>query len=694
MVENLYLDLELFLDPPTVQFDELKKELNEKIQEWNKLVFLPGSKYKHMFQIADAFCGRAAPPQPPEATLIDMSVEARKKRETAGKQAAAIYEEDGILEQVAYDALHKEFSPFFKKETIDSWLTLKVESAFVPPVAPVYPNGVKEVPKVEMDKIATDLKIILGNEDANLYDLLQVQITATLETIQSTQKSVAEKAAKKPKSGPESAKVDAEIRVLGQAKIIFKDEFSRQGYDIARKRRPFDKLADSVFSRRVIQKNISHAGYVKSIEEARQVGFSQAEAEWYVYDYYINKRKLPLPWRNVATLSSQRCILKPDQVNEHNVYGIDLGTTNSSIAYINEEGRPEIIMNSDGCATTPSVVYFESPTSVVVGRNAKSAGALGPEAAQRVVSFVKTQMSNKEWTFPIDGKEYCPVEISSLIIRKLAEDAKKHVGHDVKDVVITCPAYFGEMERYRTRQAGEIAGLNVLTILDEPVAAALCYGLENANLRGKNVLVYRLGGGTFDATVISFGDDSDKMDIRIICTDGSHQRGGKDWDDMIVRYYLEEFEKDTGVDIMQGESQDVHELMCDLQIAAEHNKQTLTILNEIKHKIVFDGTKAIINLTREKFEEITADLLEQTIYFTDRVLETAKEKSVSKIDTFLLVGGSTRMPQVQKRLSEKYFLTLDETLLYADHVGAIAKGAAKAAEITKIKTLFFPSVSS
>jgi len=370
---------------------------------------------------------------------------------------------------------------------------------------------------------------------------------------------------------------------------------------------------------------------------------------------------------------------------QNHAYGIDLGTTYSAIAFINEYGRAEIIKNSDGEATTPSVVYFESPTNVLVGSNAKRAGTSGPEAAVKVVDFVKNQMSNKTWKFDIDGKEYCPIEISSLILKRLVEDAKKHGGHEVKDVVITCPAYFGELERLRTRQAGEMIGLNVLKILDEPVAAALNYGLEVANVKGKNVIVYDLGGGTFDVTVISIGADPDKTDIRVVCTDGNHQLGGKLWDDRIVQYYRTEFLESTGTDIMQGDPQDVHETMYDLRINAEKNKQALTTLNEVGQKITHDGSKANINLTREKFDELTADLLEMTIDLTDKVLQLAKEKGVSKIDSFLLVGGSTKMPQVEAKIIERYSLALGVEPVYFDVDEAVAKGAAKEAEIAKIK---------
>jgi len=303
--ENLYLDLELFLDPPTIQFDELKNELGKKITEWNKLA-VADPKYKHWAQIAETFCKRTEPPIDPEPTLTTMFKEAKEKREAAGRKTAKIYEEDGILEQTEHDALHKEFSPFFQKTTINSWLTLKPEPPFVSPKEPAYPDGVKKniVAKSEMDSIAADLKIALGNENATIYDLLKLPPTTTLETIQNTQKAAYDKVMKKPKG---DEKVNAEQRILGKAKLIFKDEFSRQGYDIAIERRSFDKLIDSTFQKRAVKKNITHEDYVKSIEEARQVGFSQTEAEWYVYDYYILKRKLPPPKRQIALPPRQQC---------------------------------------------------------------------------------------------------------------------------------------------------------------------------------------------------------------------------------------------------------------------------------------------------------------------------------------------------------------------------------------------------
>ena len=245
------------------------------------------------------------------------------------------------------------------------------------------------------------------------------------------------------------------------------------------------------------------------------------------------------------------------------VYGIDLGTTYSAIAYVNEYGKPEIITNSDNERVTPSVVYFESLQNPVVGKIAKESAKTDPD---RVVDFVKRQMSNPDWTFELDGESFRPELISSLILKRLAGDANKSGNHEVKDVVITCPAYFGDLERSRTRQAGELAGLNVVEILDEPVAAAIYYGLNVPDSKGKNIIVYDLGGGTFDVTVVRIGSDPDKNEIDIICTEGDHMLGGKDWDDAIFNYYDEQFREETGSDANLKED---NETAYDLRLAAE-----------------------------------------------------------------------------------------------------------------------------
>ena len=361
------------------------------------------------------------------------------------------------------------------------------------------------------------------------------------------------------------------------------------------------------------------------------------------------------------------------------VYGIDLGTTYSAIAYVNEYGKPEIITNSDNERVTPSVVYFESLQNPVVGKIAKESAKTDPD---RVVDFVKRQMSNPDWTFELDGESFRPELISSLILKRLAGDANKSGNHEVKDVVITCPAYFGDLERSRTRQAGELAGLNVVEILDEPVAAAIYYGLNVPDSKGKNIIVYDLGGGTFDVTVVRIGSDPDKNEIDIICTEGDHMLGGKDWDDAIFNYYDEQFREETGSDANLKED---NETAYDLRLAAESDKKTLTNRDKTQRRVSFDGEKVTVELPLEKFEELTESLLERTMSLTNTVLDQAKVKGVDKIDGFLLVGGSTRMRQVRRKIMEVFSSRLGVEPVDFDVDEAVAKGAALIGEFAAIR---------
>ena len=372
--------------------------------------------------------------------------------------------------------------------------------------------------------------------------------------------------------------------------------------------------------------------------------------------------------------------------DKKHVYGIDLGTTYSAISYVNEFGKAEIIKNFSGGSTTPSVVYFETANNIVVGEDAKDAGNASKEDAARVVDSVKRQMSNTDYTFEAFGKEYDPVAISALILKKMVNDARE-AGHDVQDVVITCPAYFGELERSRTRQAGEAIGLNVVEIIDEPVAAALNYGLEKSDVKGKNVIVYDLGGGTFDVTVISIGSDPNRDEVKVVCTLGNHQLGGKDWDDCIVRYYIEQFKTETGRDILQADPEETHSILYDLQTAAEKNKKTLTNRESVSQKVSFEGKEVKIELTRAEFEKMTTPYFEQTVSYTDQLLELAKEKGITKINTFLLVGGSTKMPQIARKIEEKYGALLGIKVESFDPDEAVSKGAAKNGLIALVKSM-------
>jgi len=343
------------------------------------------------------------------------------------------------------------------------------------------------------------------------------------------------------------------------------------------------------------------------------------------------------------------------------VFGIDLGTTYSCIAYVDEYNKPIIQPNSENERTTPSVVCFEDNNERIVGNEAKNTLKTEPE---KVVSFIKRNMGDPNFLFIHNGVEYKPEEISSFILRKLVKDASEKVGFEIKDVVITCPAYFGDNERAATRIAGELAGLNVLSIINEPTAAALMYGIEQE--QEQTVLVYDLGGGTFDITMIQVKPES----IEVVVTGGDHNLGGKNWDNALMAYFAEEFQKETGVDddifsnpITFGE----------LQLNAENAKKALTLRDKTKVSVLYGTDRVTIELTREKFDEITKSLTEKTILLTKDMLEEAKKKGATKFDKILLVGGSTRMPQV-KELLEQTFPGIPIEALDPDE--SVAKGAA------------------
>ena len=347
------------------------------------------------------------------------------------------------------------------------------------------------------------------------------------------------------------------------------------------------------------------------------------------------------------------------------VFGIDLGTTYSCIAHVDEFGKAVIIPNYDNNRVTPSVVLFDesgdsSAPNIIVGEEAKNSLAVSPE---RIVSYVKRSMGQEEWSFSHNGTEYRAEEISSYILRKLCKDAETNLGVPVKDVVITCPAYFGINEREATRMAGEIAGLNVKAIINEPTAAAISYGLESEE--EKVVLVYDLGGGTFDITMIEIKPES----IKVICTGGDHNLGGKDWDDELIRYFAESYKEDTGSsdDILE----DI-ETVGNLQLTAEKSKQSLTNRVKTPVAIVHGGERVKFELTKEKFESLTEALIERTIKLTHDMLEEARKKGYEKFDEIILVGGSTRMPQVKERVDQE-FSTDSKTF---DPDEAVAKGAA------------------
>ena len=330
--------------------------------------------------------------------------------------------------------------------------------------------------------------------------------------------------------------------------------------------------------------------------------------------------------------------------------GIDLGTTYSCMSYVNENGIVEIIDNSEGEQTTPSVVYFAENGEITVGSTARQEGGLAPE---RLVERVKNFMGDPSYTITQNGQEYSPSAVSAVILKKLVRDAETKLGAgEIEGAVITCPAYFGEAARAATKLAGEAAGLNVLKILDEPTAAGLAYGNSRNEDMQKTVLIYDLGGGTFDCTVlkIDFKGGSKKMET--ITTGGNHMLGGKDWDARLTEYVRNEFAQKTGVGAEEMEND--AEMHAWFSENIERAKKLLTSKTATVLSVTFGGKKEQINITREAFDSVTAAELESTIMLVNDMLSKKGLTMEKDIDEIILVGGSTRMPQVQQKLEQTY----------------------------------------
>ena len=340
------------------------------------------------------------------------------------------------------------------------------------------------------------------------------------------------------------------------------------------------------------------------------------------------------------------------------VFGIDLGTTYSCIARVDETGRAEVIKNLEGENTTPSVVAFED-NSVIVGRDAKEESSIKPETT---VLLAKSYMGKKVSMLDYNGEPKMPEEISSYILKKLVRDASEQLGVEVKDVVITCPAYFGTAERTATKNAGKIAGLNVLEIISEPTAAAIYYGCTR-KLEEKTILVYDLGGGTFDVTVMRISANK----IEVICSDGDHDLGGKNWDEILMVYLLNQFSQKVGYEVEPDEYLDQR-----LRDLAERLKKRLTSSTKASGILEGDGQQEKLSVTREEFDRMTSVYLRETMNKVDAVLEIAQSKGY-QVDEVLLVGGSTRMPQIKETLEKKFG---KEKIQFLEPDEAVAKGAA------------------
>ena len=323
------------------------------------------------------------------------------------------------------------------------------------------------------------------------------------------------------------------------------------------------------------------------------------------------------------------------------VVGIDLGTTNSVIAVI-EGGEPTIIPNAEGSRLTPSVVAFSKDGERLVGQVAKRQSVTN---ADRTVLSIKRHMGT-DHRVSIDDKEYTPQEISAMILAKMKSDAEEYLGEEVKQAVITVPAYFSDSQRQATKDAGQIAGLEVLRIINEPTAAALSYGSDRAET--EKILVFDLGGGTFDVSILELGDEV----VEVIATSGNNRLGGDDFDERIVGYLVAEFKKEYGVDLSKDRM-----AMQRLVEAAEKAKVELSSVTNTNVNLPFitadsQGPRHLdINLTRAKFEELAEDLVEKTMEPTRRALKDAG-LSASEIDKVILVGGATRMPMIQKAVKE------------------------------------------
>jgi molecular chaperone DnaK len=324
------------------------------------------------------------------------------------------------------------------------------------------------------------------------------------------------------------------------------------------------------------------------------------------------------------------------------ILGIDLGTTNSAFAVM-EGGDPEIIVNNEGDRTTPSVVAFTDDGERLVGKPAKNQAIQNPD---RTIASIKRYMGEEDYTVEIDDEEYTPEQISAMTLQKIKRDAEDYLGDDVEKAVITVPAYFSDRQRQATKDAGEIAGFEVERIINEPTAAAMAYGLDDDS--DQTVLVYDLGGGTFDVSILDLGGGV----YEVVATNGDNDLGGDDWDHAIIDWLADEFEDDHGIDL-----RDDRQALQRLKDAAEEAKIELSSRKETEINLPFitatdDGPIHLEkSLTRAKFESLSADLIERTQGPTEQALEDA-DYAKEDIDDVILVGGSTRMPQVKEQVEE------------------------------------------
>lgn len=318
-----------------------------------------------------------------------------------------------------------------------------------------------------------------------------------------------------------------------------------------------------------------------------------------------------------------------------NIVGIDLGTTMSAIAVLNSVGKPEIVPNKEGERLTPSVIFYENNNKVLIGQEAKNQAGVDSDS---VAKEFKRLMDNQDYRFNTNGKDYSAIELSSLILKKLAQDASSQIG-EIKDVVISVPAYFKEIQRNSTLEAGKLAGLNVVGIINEPTAAALFYASNSENCRGKG-LIYDLGGGTFDVTLV----ESTKDDISIITSAGDAHLGGIDFDRAVFDLIVEKYEAQTNGPLFSDD-----DTKNEFLLEAEDTKKSLSSKSVVKRKFRGDSGNTVIEISQSEFEEKISTYISRTELLVEQVLDDA-DCEPEDVDYILLVGGSTRIPAIQKSI--------------------------------------------
>lgn len=351
------------------------------------------------------------------------------------------------------------------------------------------------------------------------------------------------------------------------------------------------------------------------------------------------------------------------------IVGIDLGTTFSAVAYVNPHGKPEVLPNREGDRTTPSVIFFEEGGNPIVGKEARNLALIEP---RRTVRFIKREMGNPSFRFNVDGIDHFPEDLSAAILRKLKNDAEAFLGAEVHKAVISVPAYFKDAQREATRQAGKIAGLEVIRIVNEPTAAALAYGLDKKE-GDQTILVYDFGGGTFDVTVMRIKGNS----FTILATDGDAKLGGKDIDARLVDHFAAEFQRDYGIDLRTEPH--THQ---DLWDKAEIAKKDLSFRDNLAVTLSSGEKTLRVDLDREQFVPLIQDLIQETEKCMERVIQAAGLEW-SKIDTILLAGGSSRIPAVREMIKQ---VTGKDVAQDMNPDECVAMGAAIQAVVTTIET--------